>query len=75
MDASSSALPVRSYAPAAASRQQQGTCPAAPRQTRFVHWEKLWLGLSVLGLLGALLGGGGLRGRLGGRLGESLLHA
>ncbi|EHN66832.1 Putrescine transport system permease protein PotH [Comamonas testosteroni] len=55
MDASSSALPVRSYAPAAASRQQQGTCPAAPRQTRFVHWEKLWLGLSVLGLLGALL--------------------
>ncbi|WP_145914965.1 putative 2-aminoethylphosphonate ABC transporter permease subunit [Comamonas thiooxydans] len=55
MDASSSALPVGSYAPAAESRRQQGTGPAAPRQTRFFDWEKLWLGLSVLGLLGALL--------------------
>ena len=55
MDASSSALPVGSYAPAAASRQQQGSGPAAPRQTRLFHWEKLWLGALVLGLLGALL--------------------
>ncbi|MBL5976854.1 putative 2-aminoethylphosphonate ABC transporter permease subunit [Comamonas sp. NyZ500] len=55
MDASSSALPVGSYAPAAESRRQQDTGPVAPRQTRFFDWEKLWLGLSVLGLLGALL--------------------
>lgn len=55
MDASSSALPVGSYAPAAESRRQQGTGPVAPRKTRFFDWEKLWLGLSVLGLLGALL--------------------
>ncbi|ACY34970.1 MULTISPECIES: putative 2-aminoethylphosphonate ABC transporter permease subunit [Comamonas] len=55
MDASSSALPVGSYAPTAESRRQQDTGPAAPRQTRFFDWEKLWLGLSVLGLLGALL--------------------
>lgn len=55
MDASSSALPVGSYAPAAASRQQQGIGPASPRQTRIFHWEKLWLGALVLGLLGALL--------------------
>ncbi|WP_427771247.1 putative 2-aminoethylphosphonate ABC transporter permease subunit [Comamonas thiooxydans] len=55
MDASSSALPVGSYAPTAESRRQQDTGPVAPRQTRFFDWEKLWLGLSVLGLLGALL--------------------
>ncbi|MGB6095433.1 MAG: putative 2-aminoethylphosphonate ABC transporter permease subunit [Comamonas thiooxydans] len=55
MDASSSAMPVGSYAPAAESRRQQGTGPATPRQTRFFDWEKLWLGALVLGLLGALL--------------------
>ena len=55
MDASSSALPVGSYAPAEVSRQQQGIGPASPRQTRIFHWEKLWLGALVLGLLGALL--------------------
>lgn len=55
MNASSSALPVGSYAPTAESRRQQDTGPVAPRQTRFFDWEKLWLGLSVLGLLGALL--------------------
>jgi len=55
MDASSSALPVGSYAPAAASCQQHSISPAAPRKTRFFHWEKLWLGALVLGLLGALL--------------------
>ena len=55
MNASSSAMPVGSYAPAAESRRQQGTGPATPRQTRFFDWEKLWLGALVLGLLGALL--------------------
>nr|WP_122974843.1 putative 2-aminoethylphosphonate ABC transporter permease subunit [Comamonas thiooxydans] len=55
MNASSSAMPVGSYAPAAESRRQQGTGPVAPRQTRFFDWEKLWLGALVLGLLGALL--------------------
>ncbi|GAO72319.1 putative ABC transporter permease protein [Comamonas sp. E6] len=55
MDASSSAMPVGSYAPAAEPRRQQGTGPTAPRQTRFFDWEKLWLGALVLGLLGALL--------------------
>ncbi|WP_435868013.1 putative 2-aminoethylphosphonate ABC transporter permease subunit [Comamonas thiooxydans] len=48
-------MPVGSYAPAAESRRQQGTGPATPRQTRFFHWENLWLGALVLGLLGALL--------------------
>jgi len=55
MDASSSVLPVGSYAPAAAPCQQHRTGPAAPRQAHFFHWEKLWLGALVLGLLGALL--------------------
>ena len=36
-------------------QRRQATGPAAPQQTRFFNWEKLWLGVLVLGLLGALL--------------------
>ena len=36
-------------------QRRQASGPAAPQQTRFFNWEKLWLGVLVLGLLGALL--------------------
>ena len=36
-------------------QRRQASGPAAPQQTRFFNWEKLWLGVLVLGLLAALL--------------------
>ena len=40
---------------AAAPQRRQATGPAAPQQSHAFHWDKLWLGLLVLGLLAVLL--------------------
>lgn len=41
--------------PQKSQRRRQASGPAAPQQSTFFHWEKLWLGVLVLGLLAALL--------------------
>ena len=61
MAAAAPALPlgVDLSAPPAVPQKSQGrrqaSGPAAPQQSTFFHWEKLWLGVLVLGLLAALL--------------------